>query len=239
MRGSFSAGVIFAFAVLSLAQVREPGNVPEVAAPKAETPVAPSDMLPPGTLLHVELLKSVDTKRSKVNDRIEARTVSDLLAHGQIIIPRNTKIIGHVTQARARGKTSPDSTVGIIFDRVLLKSGEVLLPLTIKSIAPPVYASSNIGREPDSLADRSTMPGRLPSVGAPAPPGGSSSLPPDYPDNIPAPPSINAGGPSNSPSRAAEVNGISVDTSGPTSVLSSKTGNLHLDSGTRLLLRVQ
>ncbi len=35
------------------------------------------------------------------------------------------------------------------------------------------------------------------------------------------------------------MKGLTLDTSGPAAVLSSTTGNVHLDSGTQLILRVQ
>jgi hypothetical protein len=234
MKGFFSAVVIAAFAGTSLVQAMLP------AGP------APADSLVSGTVLSVELSKSLDARRSKVNDRIEAKTLADVLVNGQVVVPRNTKIIGHVTESKARSKTSPDSTLGIVFDRMLLKSGEVLLPMTIMSVAQPVHISSDVGREPDSLADRTTIPGRLPSVGSPAPPTGSSSLPPDYPNPIPAPPSINVSGPSKSTTPLGSASrgvmgtkGLSLDTSGPAPILSSKTANVHLDGGAQFLLRVQ
>ena len=74
-----------------------------------------------GTLLSVELSKSLDARKAKANDRVEARTATDLLAHGRITVPRNAKIVGHVTEAKAHSKASPDSTIGITFDRLLLK----------------------------------------------------------------------------------------------------------------------
>src|SRR3984893_16151274 len=148
-KGLFLAFVILVLAATSLAQVStepttatSPGqNAPANAQNSAPPAVAP----PSGTLLSVELSKSLDARKnkekdpikdrnkrhqttaslharkSKANDRIEARTATDLLAHGQIVVPRNTKIVGHVTETKARSKTSPDSMVGIIFDRMLLK----------------------------------------------------------------------------------------------------------------------
>ena len=99
-----------------------------------------------GTLLSVELSKSLDAKKAKANDRVEARTATDLLAHGHIVVPRNTKIVGHVTEAKAHSKASPDSTIGITFDRMLLKDGrEVPLQLTVQAIARPLQLGSPEG----------------------------------------------------------------------------------------------
>jgi hypothetical protein len=111
----------------------------QTAASKVQNSAASADRLAPGTILSVELSKSLDAKKSKANDRIEAKTATDLLAQGQIVVPRNTKIIGHVTEAKARSKTSPDSLVGITFDRILLKDGrEVPLQVAVQTIAKPL-----------------------------------------------------------------------------------------------------
>jgi hypothetical protein len=245
MKGSFPV-LIFAFAVVSLAQVREPGTVPE-SAPGAQSSVTPANILASGTFLPVELSKSLDARKSKVNDRFEAKTLTDVLLLGQIVVPRNTKIIGHVTEARARSKASPDSTVSIVFDRLILKNDEVFLPMTITSVAPPFY-SSKVGNEPDNLAV-STMPGQLPRGGTlvPGRPISSNVTTTKYPNNIHSAASSSTPGSVKSTPNSLDstsrgvvgIKGLSLNISGPLSVLNSNTGNVHLDGGTQLLLRVQ
>jgi len=39
-----------------------------------------------------------------VNDKIEADPVNDLLVNGKLVVPRNTRVIGHITEARAQAK---------------------------------------------------------------------------------------------------------------------------------------
>ena len=139
MKSLYLASVLLAFGAVSWAQAPTApaaGNSPaQGAAAKGTTS---PDSPPSGTLLAVELSKSLDAKKAKPNDRIEARTATDLLAHGQIVVPRNAKIVGHVTEAKARSKASPDSLIGIAFDRMLLKDGrEVPLQLAIQAIARP------------------------------------------------------------------------------------------------------
>src|ERR1700736_1872360 len=142
-KGLFLAFVILVLAATSLAQVStEPTTATSAgqnAPANAQNSATPAGAPPSGTLLSVELSKSLDARKSKANDRIEARTATDLLAHGQIVVPRNTKIVGHVTEAKARSKTSPDSLVGITFDRILLKDGrEVPLQVAVQTIAKPL-----------------------------------------------------------------------------------------------------
>ncbi|MGA9811604.1 MAG: hypothetical protein WBQ64_02435 [Terriglobales bacterium] len=203
---------------------------------------ASADALPSGTVLSVELSKSLDAKKSRADARIEARTVIDLLVHGRIVVPRNTKIIGHVTEAKAHSKASPGSLLAISFERMLLKGGrEVPLQARVQAVARPLQLN-NLGNE--SIADMSSgMPG--PRAGSAADPT-APSIPPKYPTSaIPEPPGLNVPNTSTvSPlaptSRGVVgIKGLSLETSGPVSVLTSNTGNVHLDSGTQLMLRVQ
>ena len=244
MRGCFSASMIFALALVSPAQVGETGNAPEAIA-EAQAYIAPAKPLASGTFLPVELSKPLDARKSKGDDRIEAKTLTDVLVQGQIVVPRNTKIIGHVVDARARSKSSPDSTLSIAFDRLVLKDHEVPLSVTIISVAPPFYAA-NAGNEPDNLPV-SSMPGQMPRGGTLVPdrPISSNATTAKYPNNIHSSSSANAPGSVNSSPNSLDatsrgvigIKGLSLDPPGTVSVLRSTIGNVHLDGGAQLLLR--
>jgi hypothetical protein len=252
-KGLYLLPAIFVLTILSLAQVAsEPGatSVPDQgSSPKAQNPGAPADALASGTILSVELSKSLDAKKAKANDRIEAKTATDLLAHGQIVVPRNTKIIGHVTEAKTRSKISPDSLVGITFDRMLLKDGrEIPLQVTVQAIARPLQLGPSLmGNTPpaDNPAGAPmTMPGQRAPLGGSASGTGVTSPYPTAADRGPPPDPMAPNGSTVSPlsptSRGVVgMKGLSLETSGAVSVLSSNTGNVHLDDGTQLILRVQ
>jgi len=247
MRKLFLAPVLLSLAVLSClstsrAQVspRPPGSTSKDApAGKSE-----AEALPPGTVLSVELSKSLDAKKSKAEARVEARTAIDLLVHGQIVVPRNTKIMGRVTEAKAHSKTSPGSLLGISFERMLLKDGrEVPLQATVQAIARPLQLNY-LGNDSNPAGDMASgIPSQRPtSAGDSTAP----SIPPRYPTStIPEPPGLNVPNTSTvSPLAPTSrgvigIKGLSLETSGSVSVLTSNTGNVHLDSGTQLMLRVQ
>jgi hypothetical protein len=248
MRKLFLLPLLLALTALSsistsLAQVApQPQSEKHDGASPPQSPAADAGSLPPGTLLSVELSKSLDAKKSRADAKIEARTVVDLLVHGKIVVPRNTKIIGHVTEAKAHSKASPGSLLGISFERMLLKGGrEVPLQATVQAIARPLQLN-NLGNEP--IGDMASgMPGqRAGSASDPTAP----SIPPKYPTSaIPEPPGLNVPNPSTvSPlaptSRGVVgIKGLALERSGAVSVMTSTTGNVHLDSGTQLMLRVQ
>jgi hypothetical protein len=238
---------IFLFTTILCGQVS-----PQPATGPSSTAQALANELAPGTILSVELSKSLDAKKLKANDKFEARSVMDLLSHGQIVIPRNTKIIGHVTEAKAHSKQSPDSIVGIVFDRVLMKDGrELPLQAAVQAIARPLQTAPAFPAEDPMAATAPGMPSASQSQrGSMAGPVGTGT---PYPNPSGYPP----GGGSGSPSDPAGATGstvsplgptskgvigiksLSLDSSGPASVVSSKTDNVHLDSGTQLILRVQ
>src|SRR5260370_29397372 len=91
-----------------------------------------------GSPFVAELSSSVDSKNIKQGDAVTARTTADIRADGKTIIPKGTKLIGHVTEAAARAKGGADSSLGIAFDKAILKGGEELpLNVAIVAVAPP------------------------------------------------------------------------------------------------------
>jgi hypothetical protein len=236
------------YALTSWAQVSpQPGAAFNPAAQQAPA----GNQLAAGTIIPVELSKTLDAKKVKANDKIEARTAMDLLSHGQIIIPRNAKVIGHVTEAKAHSKQSPDSVVGITFDRVLMKDGrELPLQAAVQAIGRPLQTSLPVAGD-DSMG---SSPGGIPSAtqgqrGTMS--GTSSPTPPSYPGGYPSRGASGTSqdqtgpvGTSVSPLGSTSqgvvgMRGLSLNSSGATSVLSSNTDNVHLDSGSQLILRVQ
>ncbi len=91
----------------------------------------------------VELSDSLNAKKLKPGDRVKAQVAQDVLAHGRIIIPAEAKLLGHVTEARARGGESTESRLGLVFDKVLLKNHEErTFQGVVHSVAPPIERRS-------------------------------------------------------------------------------------------------
>ena len=93
----------------------------------------------------VELTKSVNTKKVQTGDVIRADVTQDVLVHGQIIIPRGSKLIGHITEAKIRSQSDKESLLGLIFDKVLLKGGrEIDFNGTVGALAPPAPMNTDL-----------------------------------------------------------------------------------------------
>src|SRR5215510_513822 len=54
-----------------------------------------------GTIFQAQLTKSLDAKKAKAGDGVEAKTWEDVLSDGIVIVPRGSKLIGHLTEAQA------------------------------------------------------------------------------------------------------------------------------------------
>src|ERR1700682_4208742 len=77
-----------------------------------------------GTTMQTELTKSLDTKKAKVGDEVTARVTQDVKSDGKVVVPKGSKLIGHVTEAKARTNESSESRLGMAFDRAVLKDGQ-------------------------------------------------------------------------------------------------------------------
>ena len=90
-----------------------------------------------GTILYLELSKTVDAKKAKIGDRVSALLLTDVVSHGKIVVRRESKLIGHVTEAQAHTKDNPESRLGIVFDRILVKHGpEIALSSMLLAVRP-------------------------------------------------------------------------------------------------------
>jgi hypothetical protein len=93
-----------------------------------------------GTIFVVELLNSLDAKKSRVGDQIECVVRQDLLFKGKVIVPREAKVMGHVTEAIEYTKEH-SSRLGMLFEKVILKDKTELLfqqPAVIEAVAKPI-----------------------------------------------------------------------------------------------------
>jgi hypothetical protein len=89
-----------------------------------------------GAAINAELTAPVDSKKAKPGDPVAARTTEPTKSNGKTVIPKGSKLVGHVTQASARAKGDSESALGIVFDKAILKNGEeVPLNVAVQALA--------------------------------------------------------------------------------------------------------
>jgi hypothetical protein len=199
-----------------------------------------------GTLINAELAGSLDSKKVKPGDAVKARTASDLKStDGRTILPKGTNILGHVTQASARSAGQPDSSLGLVFDKANLKSGqEIPLNAILQAVgAPP---SSSFDNQAPAGAPAGPPPGSPAGATGPRSNGGMGGASSAGRTDDPYPAGANPpdAGDANTGQWDANTRGVvglrslSLNPAGDGkgSVITSSGKNVHLDSGTRLLL---
>ena len=215
-----------------------------------------SNQIAPGTQIPAELSKSVDAKKAKAGDQVVAKTTQDMLVNGRVVIPRNSKIIGHITEAKPREKGESGSTLGIAFDKIVMKGGREL-PLNA-SIQAMAAAQNNaaLSNEPIGQPTGATggaaagRPGGGVMGGEGRTVGNVAGTATGAAGNIGSTAGNTAGGATGSAGNARlntnsqgviGLSGLSLNVASDANqgtVITSQNKNVKLDSGTELMLRV-
>lgn len=208
----------------------------------------------PGSVIPVELTKTVDAKKARTGDEVVAKVTEDMKSEsGEVLVPRDTKVIGHVTEVQARNKEQKESQLAIAFDRAVTKDGNTIeLPMSIQAVIGQQNSNPN--------APAGNLPAAAPSPGGGMPAGGAGgggrtgSMSSPQASNTAPQPAASAG--TAAPDTSSDVPhpvintqtqgviGISNVTLSPASggaqgsVMTSEKSNVKLESGTMLLLKV-
>jgi biotin carboxyl carrier protein len=133
---------------------------PAAAAAATATPQAAAETVKPkASYILVELSKPLKAKNLKVGDKVKAEVSQDVLSHGKVIIPIETKLLGHVTEVSVRDSTHPESRLGIVFDRILLKHfHDIDFEAVVQTVSQPVIRRSHVD-EPSQMLPPSMLGG--------------------------------------------------------------------------------
>ena len=241
-----------------------PRPTPDPQAPRSEerpgqnappsgnqTPAANSLKIAAGSVIPVELAKTVDAKKAKTGDEVVATVTQDVKTNsGEVLMPKDTKVIGHVTEAQARNKEQKQSELGIAFDHAVVKGDQMQLPMSIQAVIAPQTNNPEAG-SPDQGPSPGPGIAASGSVGGrPGSMGGGSAQPQSGRQNYPE------GGASETGTQTAARPPITANTQGVIgmsnvkletasenspqgSVLTSEKNNVKIEKGTMMLLRVQ
>ena len=264
---AFVAGVVLAGICLAQSvQSQASGSASQqtaVSAHQSGAQAATAGQLQAGSTVQAELVKPLDAHKNKVGDEVVAKTTHDVKSEGHVIVPKGSRLIGHVTEAKAHSKDQADSELGIAFDRAILKNGtEMPLALGIQAIG---RSQANATATEDDAMMTSAGGGAMGSTSVrPTGGGGMVGGVRSTAGGVVNTAGSTAGTAVNTTGTAVNTAGtaggavsgslsstsqgvvglqglsLSADTSNAThaSVVSSSSGNVHLDSGTEMVLRV-
>jgi hypothetical protein len=118
--------VIAAFGVILCAN----WTAPRAAAQQqsASSPIVP---------ILARLATPLDSKKKKAGDVVELRTTAAVRLPDETMVPSGAKIVGHVTDAKARSKGDSESSLGIAFDKIEVSRGKsVGITGVIRAVGP-------------------------------------------------------------------------------------------------------
>ena len=219
-----------------------------------------------GTAMNATLSQPVDAKKNKPGDQVTAKTTEATKSEGKVVIPKGSKLIGHVTECKQRSKEEKESVLGIVFDKAILKNGEEIpLNVTVRALAAAqTAAASSVGSDDLSAGGGAVGSARAGGGGALGGVRSTAGAATSAATNTAANDGGVAGGAVNSTVNAAgtargAVGGLNAagqltstsqgvfgleglnlnaaaSNSTQGSLITSTSKNVHLDSGTQLLL---
>jgi len=188
----------------------------------AQQPANPSSKNPVGDgqqatqiLIPAFLDTSLDSRKWKPGAEMVVKTAGTVHLTHQEIISRGTKIVGHVTEAKTRSGSDTESSLGIVFDKIILPDGKTRsITGVIRAVAPnPNPPESGGVVSYDDIAQ--TITHSTPSA------GGSSSVIPILTED------------------SVGVQGIKNLQLGPDGVFRSSGKTVKLETRSQIILRVQ
>src|SRR5260370_17676456 len=87
-----------------------------------------------GTAFNAALSSPIDSKKCKPGDPVSAHSTEAVKSEGKTVIPKGSRLVGHVTQASPRANGESESSLGIVFAKANLKDGQQL-PLSLRTHA--------------------------------------------------------------------------------------------------------
>jgi hypothetical protein len=225
---------LLSFSSLTLTAQTAPAQTPQKIASAAD---ASTPGIQSGSILYAELSKTLDAKKVKAGDPVTALLLADIISHGKIVAHRDSKLIGHVTEAQARSKETPESRLGITFEKVVLKSGQEL-PLRSMLIALHPAARPTLDTPTTSVSNRPDIaPGSAAANDShyPTPSGGKRAVRP-VDSTLGA--EMDANSRSIARSGPTDIDGLSLATAGGTQAVVSLNRTVKLESGVVIELRI-
>jgi len=217
-------------------------TAPPAAAPANGTPAKIS----PGSVLPVVLSKTVDAKKAHTGDQVLGKIPQDLSANGKVVIPQDTKVIGHVAEVKSSDHDSKDSKLGIVFDKMSLKDGsEIPLMAEIQALRAPdqpnaagyenaAPAPAQAPQESAGAANQNSGMGNANNTPPPSSESNQTAGLPAGSSNQPNPPLTGASQGVIGMKGYSLTQGTAQD-----SVITSPEHNVKLESGTQILLKTK
>ena len=207
-----------------------------------------------------ELTSKLDSKTAKAGDKIELKTTEKATMADGTVIPKGSKIMGHVTEAQAYKANSDNGRLTLQFDQAEIKSGQSMpIKSALQTVTPAggssaADASAAMPNSSNSAPQTSSgsAPNGMASPGTPAATAAGSRAATDNSTPGASPGTDAAGGPAPGTTVARNGNVVIKTTAVPGVLVASSTSgqpfsnasgallsarqDVHLDGGTKMVL---
>jgi len=86
----------------------------------------------------VKVAKTLDSSKLKEGDPVEFETAGSFKLPDGTLVPKGSRVVGHVVAAKARSKGDPDSELTLSFDKLNVSGGKQLsLKGEVQAVYPP------------------------------------------------------------------------------------------------------
>ena len=86
----------------------------------------------------VKVVKTLDSSKLKEGDSFEVETAGSFKLADGTLVPKGSKILGHIAASKARSKGDPDSQLALAFDKLNISGGKQMsLKGEVQAVFPP------------------------------------------------------------------------------------------------------
>ncbi len=185
----------------------------------------------------VKVVKTLDSSKLKDGDAIEVETAGGFKLPDGTLVPKGSKLSGHVTTAKARSKGDPDSQLTVTFDKLNVANGK---QLSVKGTVQAVFRAPDEQMDPSITGAATTAAGGSAGGAGPSGVGGGGAV-----TSVGVVTNTKSGSDTDAESKAqATPTPQSVGVHGidnlqlDNGVLSSKGKNVKLGGGVRIVVHV-
>lgn len=87
-----------------------------------------------GTKISAELMSNIDASKAKQGDKVEARVTKNVKQHGKVVVHKGDRLVGHVTSVENGLKGKGGSSLGVAFDQLVEGNSTTQLNTVLTSV---------------------------------------------------------------------------------------------------------
>jgi hypothetical protein len=162
----YTIAVVVALSAIAMAQTTNTSGSTQASNRTSAQKQGREIDLQSDTQLAAQLQNALDTRNAKVGDRVILKTTQAVKQNGQVVIQKGAQLIGHVTDVQQQTKSTGESHLSMVFDRLRSGSTEVPITASILSVTQArTHAQSNGSSIDSDLMGQSSASTRSNSAG--------------------------------------------------------------------------